>query len=224
MATSPAWSPDGQRIAFISDQSGIPKVWTVSSNGGAAQNLERTNASDTDDVLTWFPSQEIVYQKPGLRNLLRVNGRTQEEKPIVRDDSVGWIFDRPVFSPDGNRIAVPWNRHGLGLWIISLEPYSETLVQAGELYPFGWSPDGKYLYAIRGREIVNIKLDSPKRASSLLDLEKLSDSSAVNLASGPVDHAGLSPDGRQIVVSAGNEKSDVWLMESFDPALGRRKN
>ena len=38
---------------------------------------------------------------------------------------------------------------GKGLWIISLEPYSETLLPFGDSFPFGWSPDGKYVYAIR---------------------------------------------------------------------------
>jgi len=67
-------------------------------------------------------------------------------------------------------------------------------------------------------------VESPNQSFSLVDLVKLSDSSALNSTSRPVDHAGLSPDGRQIVVSVGNEKSDVWLMENFDPTVGRAKN
>ena len=31
---SPSFSPDGSRIAFVSDLNGVPQVWTVSSNGG----------------------------------------------------------------------------------------------------------------------------------------------------------------------------------------------
>jgi hypothetical protein len=37
---------------------------------------------------------------------------------------------------------------------------------------------------------------------------------------GPVDDsdgASVSPDGRQIFASVSEEKSDVWLMENFDP-------
>ena len=31
---SPSFSPDGKQIAFVSDLTGIPQIWTVSSNGG----------------------------------------------------------------------------------------------------------------------------------------------------------------------------------------------
>ena len=141
MASSPAWSPDGQRIAFVSDQNGTPRVWTISANGGTPQQLEETNAANTNKQLAWWPSNDIVYQKSGIRNYLRINGSAQTAV-IQQDESVGWVPHRPVFSPDGKKVAVFWNRQPeFGLWIISLEPYSETLVLAGATYPFGWSPD-----------------------------------------------------------------------------------
>ncbi len=34
---------------------------------------------------------------------------------------------------------------------------------------------------------------------------------------GDGNDAGLSPDGKEIVVSVTEEKSDVWLMQNFDP-------
>jgi hypothetical protein len=32
----------------------------------------------------------------------------------------------------------------------------------------------------------------------------------------------VSPDGRKIIVSVGEEKSDVWLMKDFDPQIVRK--
>jgi Tol biopolymer transport system component len=78
-SVSPAWSPDGQRIAFVSDQNGTPRVWTISANGGTPQQLEKTNASNTNNQLAWWPSSDIVYQKAGVRNYLRINEVTQTE-------------------------------------------------------------------------------------------------------------------------------------------------
>jgi TolB protein len=78
---SPAWSPDGQRIAFISDQNGTPRVWIISANGGAAHVLENTNASATNSKLAWWPGSDIVYQQPGYWNVLRINDKTHEENP-----------------------------------------------------------------------------------------------------------------------------------------------
>ena len=33
-AFAPSFSPDGSQIAFISDLSGVPQIWVVSSSGG----------------------------------------------------------------------------------------------------------------------------------------------------------------------------------------------
>src|SRR5688572_31300126 len=38
---SPSFSPDGRRIAFISDRSGVPQVWMVPSEGGEPRQVTR---------------------------------------------------------------------------------------------------------------------------------------------------------------------------------------
>ena len=206
-ATNPAWSPDGQRVAFVSNQNGTPTVWTIGANGGTAQPLEGTNSSNTHNQLAWSPSGDIVYQQPGSQNFLRFNDKTHEETPIIpRDRAIGFIYS-PVFASDGKKLAVQWRRDETGLWIISLEPYSETLLRAGDLDPIGWSPDGRYVYAIRrGREIVRVQVATPSDVTLVTTLP----------GNGRND-ASLSPDGKEIAVSLGEEKSDVWVMQNFDP-------
>ncbi len=74
--------------------------------------------------------------------------------------------------------------------------------------------DGKYVYATRQesgstREIIRVQVASPNGVTS------------VAILPGDVvgdDGASVSPDGREIVVSVGEQKSDVWLMENFDPS------
>ena len=216
IAASPAWSPDGQRIAFLSNQKGRTKVWTINVNGGAAEALEETNSADTSLELAWAPSRDIMYLKPGNRNYIRVNSQTQAETLLIRDDSVGWVGDKPTFSPDGTRVATSWNRgKDVGLWLISTEPYSETLLQGGGAEAVGWAPDGKYVYAVREREIIKIGIANPKQVASVVSL-----SSDVNEG----NYATISPNGRDIVVCLSEEKSDVWLMENFDPYAGRTRD
>jgi Tol biopolymer transport system component len=148
----------------------------------------------------------------GSATLLRINNNRREEKPIIQHDQSGWVPDKPVFSPDGTKMAVYWNRReNGGLWIISLEPYSETVLQSGIIYPVGWVLDGRYVYAVRsesgpGREIIRIQVATPNEVTSV-----------ATLPSGVYD-ASVSPDGHEIVVSIGESRSDVWLMENLDPS------
>jgi serine/threonine protein kinase/Tol biopolymer transport system component len=217
MTASPVWSPDGQRIAFIGDQDGKAKVWMISNNGGAAQPLGNPAASDMgNNRLAWWPNRGIVYQQTGVRNFLKIDDTTHEEKTIIQhDQSAGWVPDRPVFSPDGKRMAVFWNRKEAGLWVIALEPYSEAFLLNGPIHPIGWSPEGKYVYAIRavatepGREIIRVQFALPNEVTSVATLP--------GRVAG-YDSAGVNPDGKEIVVSVGEENSDVWLMENFDPS------
>jgi hypothetical protein len=72
-------------------------------------------------------------------------------------------------------MAVYWNRRpGFGLWVVSLEPYSETPLLPdkgpGQTDPFGWSPDGKYVYGIRRREILKVGLANPNQPISVATL------------------------------------------------------
>jgi Tol biopolymer transport system component len=53
-ASSPTFSPDGKRLAFVSDLSGTPQIWVVPSEGGWPTLV----TADTDPVasVTWSPA------------------------------------------------------------------------------------------------------------------------------------------------------------------------
>ena len=215
----PVWSPDGQEIAFGSSEGGRYTVWKVRAAGGTPHQFVQSHLSGTS-MLSWAPGRDLLYPRPGNRNFHLLDPVTEEERPLARDDSVGWMF-YPVYSPDGDRVAVLRNRKpgvGRSLWIISVEDSSEVLLKKLEkrmIIPIGWSLDGQWIYGIDpglkapGAKLIAVPVSSGQR-ETLVTLP--SDTS--------FSDSNMSSDGRHIVYAAAETQSDVWLVENFDPVVG----
>ena len=50
---APAWSPDGRKLAFVSDRDGNSEVYVMNANGSGQRNLTRNPAYDADPA--WSP-------------------------------------------------------------------------------------------------------------------------------------------------------------------------
>ncbi|MCP2521160.1 S9 family peptidase, partial [SCandidatus Aminicenantes bacterium Aminicenantia_JdfR_composite] len=56
----PRWSPDGSKIAFLSDRDGKTQIWIINPFGGEAEKL--TNSKTGVKSFKWFPdSKKIAY-------------------------------------------------------------------------------------------------------------------------------------------------------------------
>ena len=212
----PVWSPDGKEIAFGSRQGGVPHVWTVNSNGGSPRPFRKSELSGDTFVLAWAPCSQILYQRPGNRNYHFLDPETEVERPLVRNDSVGWMFD-PVYSPDCKKIVVFWNRRippKPGVWLISLVDSSQICLESGRFFalPLGWSSDCNWVYAGKtlGSETEIVMLpaegNKPKRLITLpLPFERIGIS--------------MHPNGKRFAYVLSEAQSDAWLMENFDPEV-----
>jgi len=113
----------------------------------------------------------------------------------------------PKYAPDGKNVVVDWNRPTRGLWLISLIDHSEVMLHAGMFWPAGWSPDAKLVYASPGNS--NTIVSIPAGGGDLQTVATLP---------GEIVDAVVTPDGKKIVSNIFDEKSDVWLVENFDPS------
>ena len=104
---SPSWSPDGKEIAFRSESN----LYKVSSEGGTPIVL---TDYDVGSSAYWVSNSEIFYHNLGNRNFHIFNPITKENRLLVSNDSVGWMF-RPRVSPDNLNLAVSWNRYSPGI-------------------------------------------------------------------------------------------------------------
>jgi TolB protein len=113
---TPHWSPDGKKIAYISDdtETGILEIWTMD-----IQTMERKHLSPDglDNVVPqWRPDgTKIIYQGwrggkypvKGSYDLVLMNPDGSEKKDLV-PSPVQEMSSR--WSPDGRRIECGWKR------------------------------------------------------------------------------------------------------------------
>jgi len=57
-AGSPSFSPDGDRLAFVTSLSGLPQVWTVSAQGGWPHQV--TALDDQISSVEWSPTSDLL--------------------------------------------------------------------------------------------------------------------------------------------------------------------
>lgn len=116
---SPTWSPDGKRIAFVSDRTGSPQLYIMDSNG---KNISRlTFTGGYNSAPSWSPDGRwIVYE-------LRVEGQFD----IWLTDPTGKVNvplithrrsdEAPTWSPDSRKIAFSSNRRGrMDVYVVDL--------------------------------------------------------------------------------------------------------
>jgi dipeptidyl aminopeptidase/acylaminoacyl peptidase len=108
---SPTFSPDGERVAFISDASGLPQVWIVSTEGGEPTPVTKLN--DPVERVIWSPCDErLAFSvSPG--------GGMNKQIYVVHADGSGLrrLTDGGrennflgVWTPDGRALTMSSNR------------------------------------------------------------------------------------------------------------------
>jgi TolB protein len=106
---APAWSPDGLRIAFLSNRDGNNEIYTMKADGSSVTRL--TNDPAQDDYPSWSPDgSKIVFRSnrpPGCGIYVMNADGSGVTRVTSLDPSCTGRADSgsPVWSPDGTEIA-----------------------------------------------------------------------------------------------------------------------
>jgi TolB protein len=92
----PAWSPDGQTIAFSRDGGGNVDIYTVNSDGSNLKRLTTTPGHDT--LPTYAPNGDIIFRsaRTGSWGIWKMKGDGSEQTEIIPNACVGndWTYSR----------------------------------------------------------------------------------------------------------------------------------
>jgi Tol biopolymer transport system component len=80
-----SWSPDGRRIAFVSDRDGNDEVYVINTDGSGRRNLTRNPARDGHPV--WSPDGQkigFVSSRGGNRDIYVMNADGSRQRNLTR--------------------------------------------------------------------------------------------------------------------------------------------
>jgi len=148
------WSPDGSKIAFISDADGEDQVYVIDQSGkGKAQQLT-SNFKGTLYTPKWSPDGNRVAfsDKDGKLYVLTIATKQTVE---IADDEYGRIFDY-VWSPNGGYLAfsmADWSDYSsIYIWSVSDSQVRRITGEYFNEYNPVWDSEGNYLYYLSDRE------------------------------------------------------------------------
>jgi TolB protein len=147
--SSPAWSPDGSKIMFMSSMHGDPELFLVDVTGG---NLRRiTYSAGVDTSPAWNPKtgQRIAFvsDRGGVPQVYLMNADGSSVDKLELPD-MGYVID-PAWSPNGQLLSFSWRRpdgnYDLYVMDIATRQLVELTRDSGRNERPSWAPDGRHI-------------------------------------------------------------------------------
>jgi Tol biopolymer transport system component len=142
---APQFSPDGQKLAYMSDRSGTMEIWVSNRDGSRPFQLTAVGGAGTP---RWSPdSQSIVFdvnRQEGGSKVVRINLRGGAPQILTPDDSPSVV---PSWSRDGKWIYFASTRSGdFQVWKVPATGGPPVQVTRHGGHAALESPDGKFVY------------------------------------------------------------------------------
>ncbi len=242
----PSYSPDGKTIAFTSQRSGGPEIYTMNADGTNVTRL--TNAIGEDRANGWSPDGRTIYfnsARDGNIEIYKMNVDGSDQTRLTFNDvndpatPVNDTIDVfPNASPDGRKIVFGSSRNGVDEELYTMNPDGSDVTRLTDSPSVdrspNWSPDGKEIVwwsqrdfnpgstTSRNPEIYKMNADG----TGVTRLTDSANDPATPANEGNDLNPAWSPDGTKIVFnsSRSGDASEIYTMNADGSDVTRLTN
>ncbi|MGD0797813.1 MAG: translocation protein TolB [Acidobacteriaceae bacterium] len=156
-SASPAWSPNGNELAYAAAPDGQFNIWIADSNGNLARKVTSLRGGNVSPVYNPKTGAQVAFISAvtGLPQLYIMN----TDGSGVQRLTDGGYASSPSWSPNGQLIAFAWDRKygpgapgGQDIYVIPVTPGADGAYHWVQLTWDGgrcdfpsWSPDGRHI-------------------------------------------------------------------------------
>lgn len=200
----PRWSPDGKKIAFISDRGETHEIWTINADG---TNLKQVTFNNSKGATFphWSPDGNRMLFRLNQQNFIfELKKNWNEQKPIALpappNNAKFTVWD---WSPDGKILIGTFSEGMRGTGFYSFASNRYELISEIEEIPTWLSDSRRVTFAGKGKVyILNI---ATKKMSEI----PVRSSDEIRTAS-------VSRDGSLLYFTAVSSESDVWMLDNSE--------
>jgi dipeptidyl aminopeptidase/acylaminoacyl peptidase len=206
-----SWSPDGQRLAFLSFRDENFEIYAINLDGTGLTRLTDNPASDLTPA--WSPDgSKIAFfsDRDGQLNLFVMESDGNHQIRLAQKIEAIDNRSAPAWSPDSQKIAFVANNPSENLfeiYVINIDGSGLVqLTQGGAINP-AWSPDGRQIAFASAKDVQDDDAEIYVMNVDGTDAARITENPALDV------QPTWSPDGQQIAfISNRSGNYDVYIM------------